>query len=456
MICANIAAKNAEELPVKRMTDLFAVVGKPVLHSKSPEMHNAAFNACGINAKYIRLASDSAEEALETAKELGINGFNVTSPFKEQMFKLVDESDVFARKTGAVNTVVINNGRIFGYNTDVAGVSRAFTANGINLINKKTLVVGAGGAARAAVVALLNESAKVTIANRTVENARNIANEFGSEYSSLEESELGSAMKECTVIIGCTSTKGQIIPKRYLKSGMVVLDANYSSETALVCDARTAGCLVLDAREWLLHQGVLAFELFTNRQAPFELMRKAVYETKSKDVRKTNVALIGFMGSGKTTVAKRISEKTSMTLFSIDGEIEHETGKRIQEIFVNDGETEFRNMERKQLLKLKNMQNQVIDCGGGAVLNEDNRKQLTKNATVIWLLAKPETVLERIKSDKSRPLLNIADKEERKAVAERLIKSRLGLYAETAHILINTEGKNPDKVAERIIYETGV
>ncbi len=107
------------------MTDLYGVVGKPILHSRSPQMHNSAFRTLGIDAVYVRLAAESAEDALRTARGMGMKGLNVTAPFKEEMASLVEPADDGARRLGAVNTVVIGEGGPIGYNTDPDGVALA-------------------------------------------------------------------------------------------------------------------------------------------------------------------------------------------------------------------------------------------------------------------------------------------------------------------------------------------
>jgi shikimate dehydrogenase len=151
--------------------DIFAIIGKPVLHSRSPQMHNAAFEEIGLDAHYVRIAADSREEGLDIAERMGIRGMNVTSPFKD-IIDIVDSVDPVAAKVGAVNTVLFKDGKTQGHNTDMFGVSESFLANGVTITGKKALVLGAGGASRAAVAAMVENGAEVTIANRTVEKRK--------------------------------------------------------------------------------------------------------------------------------------------------------------------------------------------------------------------------------------------------------------------------------------------
>lgn len=261
---------------------LYAVVGKSVTQSRSPALHQEAFRALGIPARYVRVAVRSAEEGLRRAQSLGVKGMNVTAPFKEDFFRLCDTVSTTAKTTGAVNTVVIRNGRLVGHNTDVYGVAQALRSHGVTLKGKKAVVLGAGGAAKAAVHALFSGGAKVTVANRTAQKARGIAESMGCGHSSLRSAELREALRNAEIVVSAVSTTERIVPRNVLKGTMTILEAYYTAETALMRVARQKGCKVIDGREWLLFQGAKAFEIFTRRQAPLEVMRKAVYAGPGK------------------------------------------------------------------------------------------------------------------------------------------------------------------------------
>lgn len=431
------------QLEAKVMTDLYAVIGKPVLHSRSPQMHNAAFAELGIGARYVRIAADSREEGLRLAKELGVRGMNVTSPFKD-IIGTVDVVDPLAERTGAVNTILFEGGKTVGYNTDVDGVTRSFMENGVGIKGKKALVLGAGGAARAAVVAMLENGAKVVVTNRTADKAKMLAEEFGVEYCPLDG--LGDVVPDCQLIVGCLSTAERVVPKNLLRKEMAILDAYYASETALIRDGKESGCKTMDGLEWLLQQGMECFGLFTGKEAPLEAMKDAIVSTENKQ----NIALIGFMGSGKDTIAREIKERKGMAVLDIDREIEKKAGMPIKEIFEQKGEDEFRKMEKDELASLAEHKDSIINCGGGAILDPQNRKMLKENAIVVWLWADAKTILERVPKDDGRPLLNVADPE--KAVGE-LLSDRLGFYADTCDVIVDTVGKSPAEIAERISYE---
>lgn len=261
---------------------LYAVVGQSVTQSRSPALHHEAFKALGIPARYVRLAVRSAEEGLRRARSLGVRGMNITAPFKEDFFRLCDTVSGTAKTTGAVNTVVIRKGRLMGHNTDVYGVAQALRSNGVTLKGKKAVVLGAGGAAKAAVHALLSGGAEVTVANRTAQKARGIAESMGCGHSSLRSAEFVDVFRNAEIVVSAVSTTERIVPRNVLKGTMTILEAYYTSETALMRIARRKGCKVIDGREWLLFQGAKAFEIFTRRKAPLEVMRKAVYAGTGK------------------------------------------------------------------------------------------------------------------------------------------------------------------------------
>ncbi|HSB46754.1 MAG TPA: shikimate kinase [Candidatus Bilamarchaeum sp.] len=426
--------------------ELFAVIGKPIIHSRSPEMHNAAFGELSIDAHYIRLAAESGKEGLASAREMGIRGLNVTAPFKD-MGGILDETDKSADEAGAVNTVILR-GKSRGYNTDVHGIAESFLSNGLELKGRKALVLGAGGAAGAAVLAMLSNGAEVTIANRTVENAAGLARRFGAGHCPLSGHALEKAISRCEIIIGCLSTGERVIPGKLLRREITVMDAYYAAPSALVQDGRAAGCRIIDGREWLLHQGAKSFELFTGRKAPIAAMRKAAYGTGARA--KRNIALVGFMGSGKNTASKELHAKTGMPVIDVDERIEKKAGMQVKEIFQSMGEPGFRALETAEIASLESGRGKIISCGGGAVLERRNRESLGRSSLVLWLFADLKTTMARIPRDGNRPLLAVDEPEKE---AGRLLSGRMGAYAESCDIALDTTGKTPDEISERILYE---
>ena len=246
-------------------TKLFAVTGNPILHSRSPEIFQAAFKALGLdNCYYLRFASSRAREITQAMREVPIFGFNVTSPFKEKVIPLLDGLDDGARKIGAVNLIVNEGGRLKGLNTDVMGVAQAFLENGVTLAGKKAVVLGAGGAAKAAVAALTEAGTDVVIINRTSKKAESLAERFACRASLMEN--LGKEISKTDIFVSCLSAGIDIVPVHSLRKGLVVLDANYGETSALAREGARNGCTIINGQEWLLYQGVKAFTFFTGIQ----------------------------------------------------------------------------------------------------------------------------------------------------------------------------------------------
>ena len=166
---------------------------------------------------------------------------------------------------------------------------------------------------------------------------------------------------------------------------------------------------------------------------------------------KQNIVLVGFMGTGKTTIGQLLSEQTGMPLLDMDHLIEERAGKPITAIFAEDGEPHFRALERELVQELSAQNSHVVSTGGGIVLNADNMADYEKTGLVVCLLAAPETILDRVRHDTTRPLL--AGDKEAKIVA--LLETRRPLYEAIAH-KIDTNGLQPAAIAAQIIvlYES--
>ena len=426
---------------------LFAVAGKPVLHSKSPDMFNRAFAERNINSRYLRLAAQDAGEIIQTMRDVPICGMNITAPFKEEMAGRLDELDDQANLTGAVNTVVFSDGKLRGFNTDIEGVSGALAAHGIAVMDKKAVVLGAGGAASAAAAALLSQGAQVTIINRTYEKAEALARRFSCNAAPIND--LGQALQSADILVSCLSTAELVVPPAFLKKDLVVMDALYGKETALVRDAKSIGCTVIDGREWLLRQGVAAYSRFIGEDAPADIMSSALYSPGIAG--KRSIALIGFMGTGKSTVGPCLAEILGMPFVDVDAGIEKREAKTISEIFAGQGEAVFRRMESAEIEAQITGSPCVLACGGGAVLDEGNVARLREQCIVVWLYAGIDNILERIGEDRTRPLLNGDNKRKR---VEELLRQRVFFYGKAADMLIRTDNRTAREVAKRIYDES--
>jgi shikimate dehydrogenase len=261
--------------------NVYGLIGNPVGHSLSPSMHEAGYEALGIGARYVTLepAPDDVGAAIEGATALGVAGLNVTIPFKQDVLDHVEPDDLAAR-IGAVNTVDFSGDRPTGHNTDAAGVLRAFERHDVDVAGRQAVVVGAGGAGRAAAFALADAGADVSIANRTVDNAHDLADDVpGATGHGLDA--LGELLADADVLVNATSVGMQEdatpVPAEALHGDLAVLDAVYRPlETRLLRDAAAAGATSIDGAWMLLFQGVEAFERWTGEDAPVDEMNRAL------------------------------------------------------------------------------------------------------------------------------------------------------------------------------------
>ncbi len=272
---------------------LFILFGDPVAHSLSPVMQNAALQAAGIDGLYIpwRVQSAGLPAAFESLRGMeNFGGANVTVPHKEQAFALVDTLTPEAAAVGAVNTVVARDGHLLGANTDGLGFLRSLHEEADFLPRgKPSVILGAGGAARAVAVSLAEAGAEpLVIVNRTVERARSLA-EF--VYRTIGTSAIGlglddprmpAMVSDCALVVNTTSvglnpSDPPPIDPRLLQPGALVYDLIYRPrETALLREAKRRGCRVMGGLGMLLYQGALAFELWTGHKPSEAAMRHAL------------------------------------------------------------------------------------------------------------------------------------------------------------------------------------
>jgi shikimate dehydrogenase len=267
---------------ISAKTKLCIIIGNPVDQSLSPKMHNAGYEALGIDDQFIFLGANVFAQDLEKAiaglRAIHARGITVTHPHKITVMKYLDQLDDTATSIGAVNTIVNNDGVLTGSNTDWLGVVQAIEKV-TPLENKTVAIVGAGGAARAAVYGVTKKGAKATIFNRTLDKAKELAAEFHCEYASLEKL---NTIKTMDIIINVTSVSMEgksLIDKQFLTDKHIVFDAVYAPfETPLLQDAKAQGAQIIHGTEWLLHQGFAQFEMYTGQKAPEDIMRKVLLE----------------------------------------------------------------------------------------------------------------------------------------------------------------------------------
>lgn len=268
---------------------LYCVIGDPIKQSKSPLMLNRAFEECSIDATYgaFQVAPDQLPQFVQAVRELGILGMNVTIPHKLHVMELIDEIDADALNLGAVNTVVNRNGRLIGYNTDGIGYVRSLKEEAVaNITNKKIVVVGAGGAARGIIYALLQENpSSIYVINRTVAKAKELVASLQSNVPLLAagQAELEQLCNDADIVINTTSVGMYPHPDEtpiaghWMKFGAVASDLIYNPlKTQFLLEAEQHGCIAHGGLGMFIYQGAFAFEYWTGQTAPVEAMRETV------------------------------------------------------------------------------------------------------------------------------------------------------------------------------------
>ncbi len=279
------------------MTTLLGIFGDPVEHSRSPRMHGAAIAVLGLDAVYVPLhvRAEKLPAAVEALSALGFRGVNVTLPHKQTIMALMHELDETAEAIGAVNTVVCEGDALIGRNTDAPGLRRSLEEHGLSLGGMRALVLGAGGAARASVVALAHAGAeRIVAASRTVERAdqmmRDLASAMRNHASSLESKALASiesALPDMDLVIQATSAtlNGGVdaerfaaqLPLEQLPEAAWVVDLVYEPrQTTVLRKASARGLRTVDGLGMLLHQGALSFEHWLGQSPPLGAMREAL------------------------------------------------------------------------------------------------------------------------------------------------------------------------------------
>ena len=262
---------------------MYGLIGRPVEHSVSPPMQEAGFEAAGIDARYVTFEPTGGAAAIEAAATLGLAGLNVTVPFKEDVLAAVEPTERAAR-IGAVNTVDFGTDPPTGDNTDAAGVQRSFTHHGTEIDGRDAVVVGAGGAGRAVTAALGERANRVHVANRTVERAEQLVADLDGLPATLSAgglATLSDRVPEADLLVNATTVgmeeDATPVPPELLHAELTVLDAVYTPlETRLLRDAAAAGADTIDGAWMLLFQGVEAFERWTGRDAPVDVMNDAL------------------------------------------------------------------------------------------------------------------------------------------------------------------------------------
>ena len=407
----------------------YGCIGEHLPHSFSREIHNE------IGSYAYELKELTPEELPGFMTSRGFMGINVTIPYKQAVIPFLDEIDETARAIGAVNTVVNRDGKLYGYNTDLYGLTRLIRRIGLDLSGKKVLVLGTGGTSRTASYAAEKLGARVVYrVSRT------------SREGSLSYEDVLRDHTDAQIILNTTPCgmfprpAEQPLSLESFTRLEGVADAIYNPlRSRLVLDARSRGIPAEGGLYMLVAQAVRASELFLNMSYLDDLTDQ-IYDRILR--RKENLVLIGMPGSGKSAVGKILTETTGKPLADTDQLIVEKAGKSIPEIFREDGEPAFRDLESEIIRELSLQGGQVISTGGGAVLRPENVTLLRQNGRLFWLDRAPDSL---VPTD-DRPLADTAAK------MKQLYQEREPVYRASADMIIPVFG-TPEDTASLILQQ---
>jgi 3-dehydroquinate dehydratase/shikimate dehydrogenase len=263
---------------IDRETGLFGVIGDPIAHSRSPELHNRGYAALGLNAVYLPFLVDRLGPFLKAAELLGLRGLSVTAPFKQKVIRRLAEADEAVRAIGACNTLLRSGERWKGANTDAEGFLQPLERQAPGLLHPGAgaAVIGAGGAARAVVYALRQRGLRVLVLNRTPARARALARRFGCQWGALDRSGLDRLGPSRALLVQATTAglhgRGDPLGEYAFRGDELVYELIYSPAlTPLLARAQAAGCRTIGGMSMLQAQGRAQFRLFTGRDYPDDL-----------------------------------------------------------------------------------------------------------------------------------------------------------------------------------------
>ena len=391
----------------------YGCIGEYLKHSFSKEIHNAL-------ADYeYEIREIPKDELVNFAEERNFSAINVTIPYKELIMPHMYFIDEHAKEIGAVNTVVNRSGKLYGYNTDFYGMSMLIKHAGIEIKDKKVVILGTGGTSKTSLAV-----AKALGAKSIVRVSRS-AREDAISYSALYE-----VHSDADVIIN-TTPSGMFpnisdlpVDLTQFKKLSGVIDAVYNPlRTSLVLEAQKRGIAAEGGLYMLVAQAVKASEIFIDtKYSATETER--VFKKMIRD--KENIVLIGMPASGKTTVGKILSEKYERELIDTDSLIEKRAGKSISDIFKENGEAEFRRLESEIIDEVSAKTGVIISTGGGAVLNGSNVTSLRKNGRLYFI----DRPLESLLPTSDRPLASTRED------IEKRYAERYNIYTSRADVRI--------------------
>lgn len=406
----------------------YGCIGKTLTHSFSKEIHA---RLADYDYELIELTE---EEIAPFFAKKDFAAINVTIPYKQTVIPYLDSVSPVAERIGAVNTIVNKNGSLYGYNTDYYGMKALIERLGIDLNNRKVLILGTGGTSRTArvVAADLGASEILVVSRRKTEHC-------------ITYEEATGIHTDARVIINTTPSgmypncEDKPIDISCFPQLEGVVDAVYNPlRTNLVLDARERGLRAEGGLYMLVMQAVVAVEHFLDTSIPKETADRvfaSVYASKE------NIVLTGMPGSGKSTVGKLLG-LDGFSFLDTDEQIEKRCGCSIRSLIETKGEACFRDLESEVIREIASSGCRILSTGGGAILREENVRYLRRNGRLFFLNAE----LSRLRATDSRPLSDTAEK------LKLLYQERMPLYQKTADVVV-PDMATPQEEADYIIMK---
>ena len=406
----------------------YGCIGEKLGHSFSKEIHNTL-------ADYeYSLKELKKEELTEFFRNKDFKAINVTIPYKQDVIEYLDWISDEAKSINAVNTIVNKNGKLYGYNTDFYGLKALIEREKVSLNGNKIVILGSGGTSNTAfAVANYMEAQTVLKVSRNKKDGYITYNELYEKYS------------DCEIIINTTpcgmypETGVSAVDLDKLPKVEAVFDAVYNPlKSKLVLDAKKKNITAVGGLYMLVSQAAYAVERFID--APVD-NNKVEEIFKNLYKQKMNIALVGMPASGKTSVGKVLCESLNKAFVDCDEEIVKRESRNIPEIFSQDGEGYFRNVEKSVIKDISMLNSQVISTGGGAILNPENIENLKGNSRIYFL----DRPLEMLITTSDRPLSS------NRADLEKRYNERYELYKACSDVVV--DGSKAVEEVAKIIEE---
>lgn len=408
----------------------YGLIGYPLKHSFSKEIHSMISD---YNYNLLEIKKDDLENLLLKAD---FKGLNVTIPYKQEVIEYLNEIDSAAKKIGAVNTILNDNGKLIGYNTDFYGLVSLINKIGCNIKDKNVLILGTGATSNTAyaVCQYLDAHSITKVARKK--------NNLYPDYS-----QINLLNDKFDIIINTTpngmyphNSDDLLIDLDKMNNLQAVIDVVYNPiNTSLILQAKERNIKAIGGLYMLVSQAVYASSLFLKRE-----FDKKIAEQIYKEIlfQKQNIVMIGMPSCGKSTIGKILSDILGRDFYDIDDIIIEKNNKNIVDIFKNEGEEKFRNYEEIAVRSIYQNNGIVISTGGGTILRKINVDLLKQNGILIFL----DRDIDKLQADQNRPLASSINK------IKELYAQRYSLYCDYADITVKNNGRI-DETVKNILME---